>query len=455
MSTGSRAQPERVPVAERRHSLPPAVAFGGTALAFASVTLAAGVPTPLLVFFEQKWGFDAGMLTIAFATYAFGLLLALLVFGSLSDFVGRRPVLVGALCVQLLAMAMFFFASDIGWVIAARAVQGIATGAAFSAFTAALVELAPPGRRELGAVLGSVAPAAGLALGALLAGAAVQFTASPAKIVFGALAVVTSLGIGVAILSPETVSRRPGVRRALRPELTMPRAAVREFVAAVPVQTAAWMFVGLFMGLIPTIIRGLFHINSGLVNGATVFVEPGSAAIAALLVRRVSPRRTAKFGGAEIILGGALVIVAIAARVLPLLVLGGIIGGVGYGSSYSGSLRALTPLAEPDERAGLFAALFTVAYLAFGVPVIIAGQLIPRTGLLPTVIGYAVITVVVATIGLIAQSAAARRDTPADAATTQPDHQEAFVPGWPGCLPPNPSSHTSSAPFAEAVETTR
>jgi MFS family permease len=422
------------------------VAFWGTGLAFAGVTLAAGAPTPLLVFFEHKWGFHAGMLTIAFAIYAFGLLFALLVFGSLSDYIGRRPVLIGALCVQLLAMAMFFFASDIGWLVAARAVQGLATGAAFSAFTAALVELSPPSRRELGAVIGSVAPAGGLGLGALLTGAAVQFTPAPAKIVFAALALVTSLGVGIAILSAETAPRRPGARRALRPVLTIPRAAVREFLAAVPVQIGVWMFVGLFMGLVPTIVRGLFDINSGLVNGATAFVEPGSAAVAGLFIGRSTPRRSAQFGGAEIIVGGSLVIVAIAARLLPLVVLGGIVGGVGFGSSYSGSLRMLSPLAEPDERAGLFAALFTVAYLAFGVPVIIAGQLIPRTGLLPTVVGYAVVTVVVSAVGMIAQSAVARGGTSADAAKTQPDGDDDFVPGWPGCLPPNPSSHRSSVP---------
>ena len=278
----------------KRLSLPPAAAFGGVALAFAGVTLAAGAPAPLLVLFEREWGFHAGILTIAFAIYAVGLLAALLVVGSLSDYIGRRPVLIGALSAQLLAMVMFFFASDIGWVIAARAVQGVATGAAFSAFTAALIELAPRGRKELGAVIGSVAPAGGLALGALLTGAAIQFTGSPAKVVFAALAVVTSLGIGVAFLSKETVSRRPGARRALRPELSIPRPAAREFVAAVPLQIGAWMFVGLFLGLIPTIIRGLFHIDSGLVNGATVFVEPGSAAVAALFVGRISPRRSAR-----------------------------------------------------------------------------------------------------------------------------------------------------------------
>jgi hypothetical protein len=77
----------------RRSLLPPLVAFVGTALAFGSVTLAAGAPTPLLLFFEHKWGFHAGLLTIAFAIYAFGLLSALLIVGSLSDYrSARRPV---------------------------------------------------------------------------------------------------------------------------------------------------------------------------------------------------------------------------------------------------------------------------------------------------------------------------------------------------------------------------
>jgi MFS family permease len=424
------------------------VAFGGTGLAFAGVTLAAGAPTPLLVFFEHKWGFHAGMLTIAFAIYAFGLLLALLVVGSLSDYIGRRPVLIGALAVQVLAMVMFFFASNVGWLVAARAVQGLATGAAFSAFTAALVELAPPGRKELGAVIGSVAPAGGLGLGALLAGAAVQFTGSPARIVFAVLAVVTVLGIGVAILSSETAPRRPGARRALRPELSIPRPAAREFAAAVPVQIGAWMFVGLFMGLMPTIVRALFHIHNGLTIGATSCVEPGSAAVVGLFVSRVSPRGTARFGAAAMMVGGVLVLIGVGATTLSVVVVGGVIGGLGFGASYSGSLRTITPLAEPDQRAGLFAALFTVAYLAFGVPVIIAGQLIPRAGLRSTVIGYCVVTVVVATVGLVAQSVVARRGS-AKAPHPCSDENGTFVPGWPGCLPPSPSPETGSVPDPE------
>jgi MFS family permease len=435
---------------ETRRSLPPAVAFGGTGLAFAGVTFAAGAPTPLLVLFEHQWGFHAGILTVAFAIYAFGLLLALLTVGSLSDYIGRRPVLIGALSIQLLAMVLFFFASNIDWVIGARAVQGLATGTAFSAFTAALVELAPPGRRELGAVSGSVAPAGGIGLGALLTGAAIQFTRSPAKIVFAGLALVTFLGIGVAFLSAETVSRRPGARRALRPNLSIPGPAVREFVAAAPLQVGAWMFVGLFLGLIPTIIRGLFHINSGLLNGATVFAEPGAAAIVGLFVGHISPRTSNQLGGAAIIVGSAVVMVGIAARVLPLLVIGGLIGGVGWGSSYSGTLRMLSPLAEPDQRAGLFAAVFTVAYLAFGVPVIVAGQLIPGAGLSLTAIGYCVATVVVATTGLIAQAGVARRRTRAEAVKPRPDDDNGLVREWSRRLPRKTSSETGCPHSVEA-----
>jgi MFS family permease len=439
-------------MAQRRYSLPPAVAFAGTGLAFAGVTLAAGAPTPLLVFYEHRWGFDAGMLTIAFAIYAFGLLLALLVVGSLSDYIGRRPVLIGALAVQLLAMVMFFFASSVGWLVAARAVQGVATGAAFSAFTAALVELAPPGRKELGAVIGSVAPAGGLGLGALMAGAAVQFSGSPARIVFAVLAIVTLLGIGVAILSGETVPRRPGARRALRPELSIPRPAAREFAAAVPVQIGAWMFVGLFMGLMPTIVGELFHIDNGLTIGATVCVEPGSAAVVGLLVGRISPRGTARLGAAAVIVGAVLVTIGVSTTRMSLVVVGGVIGGVGFGASYSGSLRTLSPLAEPDQRAGLFAALFTVAYLAFGVPVIIAGQLIPRAGLLSTVVGYCVVTLVFAAAGLVAQLVIGRRGS-AKASEASIKDNAAFVPGWPGCLPPSPTPETGSVPDLGAVNT--
>jgi MFS family permease len=383
--------------------LPPSAAFAGSAAVFASLYVAAGAPTPLLVVFEQQWHFPAWVLTVAFASYALGLLAALLVAGSLSDHIGRRPVLVGSLLVELGAMVMFVFAPDIGWVIAARTVQGIATGAATSAFSASVVEHAPERHKKLGTVITSIAPAGGLGLGALLTGAAVQFSGHATAIVFTALAVIMVVGTGVAAFSAETVSRRPGATSALVPRVSVPRAARREFLAGIPVHMAAWMLAGLFMGLAPTIIRDLLGLHSGLLNGATAFVEPAAAAVAGLFLGRLTSRRTVFVGGTGVLLGTAVIEAGVATGMLSLLWVGGVIGGVGFGASFSGAIRTIAPLVPPHQRAGLFASIYLVAYLSFGVPAIIAGLLIAPVGLQGTVLGYGVAILVAATLGLVTQ----------------------------------------------------
>jgi hypothetical protein len=162
---------------------------------------------------------------------------------------------------------------------------------------------------------------------------------------------------------------------------------------------------GLFMGLMPTIIRTLFDIDSGLLNGATAALFPATATVTGLFVGRTVPRSAARLGGAATAAGAALVILAVATSALGLLLFGALVGGFGFGASYSGSLRSITPGVGPHELAGVFAALFSVAYVAFGLPVIIAGQLVPRAGLPATVIGYGVVAVAAATGGLIASTA--------------------------------------------------
>ncbi|MFG2039739.1 MFS transporter [Dactylosporangium sp. NPDC048998] len=404
----SAATLDRPLVAGRRRTLPPGMAFAGAALAFASLYLAAGAPTPLLVLFEHEWGFAPWVLTVAFAAYAFGLLASLLVVGSLSDHVGRRPVLIGALAVELAAMLMFVFAPGIGWVIAARIVQGVATGAASSAFTAALVELAPPAHKRLGGILGAVAPAGGLGLGALLTGAAVQFTHEANLIVFTSLAVIMALGTLTAALSAETVSRRPGALAALRPQVSVPRPARLDFLAAAPAHLASWMLAGLFMGLSPSILRDVFHHSSGLLGGVTAFLPPATAATAAYLLSRYPARPVVRFGTVAVLAGAALVLAGIGTITLPLLWVGGLVGGAGFGATFSGALRTVGPLAEAHQRAGLFAAVFLVAYLSFGVPVILAGQLVAPLGLLSTVLWYGGAIIVAALVALAAQLRLAR-----------------------------------------------
>ena len=198
------------------------------AAAFAAFFIAAGAPTPLLPIYEAKWHFPASMVTVAFGVYAIALLLTLLVVGSLSDHIGRRPLLIGALALELVSMLVFLVSPSISWIIAARIIQGVATAAATSSFSAAILELAPDKRKHLAGVITGLAPAAGIGVGALFSGVIAQFSSSAAATVWIILAVVMLIALVLRDLHPRdghTVSQAPSPRSARRSRSRPRRAA--------------------------------------------------------------------------------------------------------------------------------------------------------------------------------------------------------------------------------------
>jgi MFS family permease len=395
--------------AGRRHTLPAGLALAGEAITFTSLYLAAGVLTPLLVVYREEWKFPPSLLTLAFAVYAIGFLVAILTLGSLSDRIGRRPVLIAALVIQLASNVLFLLAPDIGWVIAGRIVQGVASGAASSALTAALVEVAPANRKRLATILGSVSVTGGLAAGSLLAGLAIQLTTDANTIVFVALILLTVLGIVVVVFSPETIRRTRGALRSLIPRVAVPPTARAEFAAAAPVIAASWMLAGLSGGLAPSMVRSVFHLESGLLNGLTGFVAPAVSAIIGLAFARVNPRRAMTIGIYASVVGPIVIMTGVFTGSLAVMIIGQAIAGVGFGAAFTAALRLIFPLAEADQRAGVVAGIYIVSYLAFGVPIVIAGLLTEPLGVVPTVAWYSAVSVLLALISLGAQLLLLRR----------------------------------------------
>ena len=409
----------------RRLTMPAGLALTGAAITFTSLYLAAGALMPLLVAYKEQWDLPTALLTLAFAVFAIGFLAAVLTLGSLSDHVGRRPVLLGALIIQLASNVMFLVAPDIDWVIAGRIVQGFATGAATTAFTAALVELAPPNRKRLGTILGSVGLTGGLAVGSLLAGIAIQLTTAANAIVFMVLTIITILGIVVMALSPESVTRVPGALRSLVPRVAIPPATRREFIAAVPVIAAVWMLSGLSGGIAPGLVRSVFLLNSGLLNGLSGFIAPAtSAVIGGVMFAHLDPRRSMTMGIYASIVGAIGIIGGVYAGSLAIMIIGQAVAGVGFGASFTASLRLIFPLAAAHQRAGVVASIYLVSYLAFGVPVVIAGQLASPFGVVPTVFWYSAVTVLLALVSLRAQLELGRQ-MPSASATPVVEHDRA------------------------------
>jgi MFS family permease len=97
---------------------------------------ASAAPTPLYRVYQARWGFSASTLTAVFAVYVLFLLMTVLIFGSLSDHVGRRPVIITALAVDTAACILFLLAHGVGVLFCARALQGIAVGLAATLYEA-------------------------------------------------------------------------------------------------------------------------------------------------------------------------------------------------------------------------------------------------------------------------------------------------------------------------------
>lgn len=389
----------------------PTVSFAGLATVFAAFFFAAGAPTPLLSLRQQEWQFSAGALSIAFSIYALGLLVALLIGGSLSDHVGRRPVMLAALYGELASMIVFLIAPTITWVIVARAFQGLATGFATSVFSAAIAEQAPAHLKKLAGGLAGASVAGGLGVGALLTGAAVQFTPDANTLVFTILAGVMVLAIVFVSFTAETAAKRPGALRSLTPRLGLPGNVRGEFAAGIPVHIAGWMFPAFFLGLSPGMLRLQFNLDGGLVAGFTAFLGPFAAAISSFVFNRHPARRSTLVGTSFTLLGTIVVLLGISAPWLPAVWIGAALGGIGFGASFGGQLRLIAPHIQSHQRAGVFSGIYTVAYLAFGIPVIIAGQLVPVLGLVPTLQWYAAAIITFAVPAILIQVARLRRDT--------------------------------------------
>ncbi|RDI17073.1 MFS transporter [Lentzea flaviverrucosa] len=393
---------DRTGTAVRRPFLSRGVGFAGISAAMVAILVAAGAPTPLLPIYQHQWGFAPWVLTLAFGIYAFSLLVSILVIGSLSDYVGRRPLMIAALAIDLVAMVMFLFAPSIGWVIAARVVQGVATGAASSALSAAVVELAPERFKKLGAQMTSMAPLGGLAIGALFAGLLAEFASDATFEVWLVLAVVMAAGTIFAVFTPETATRKPGAVASLNPRISLPVQVRRLYWTSVPGIVGGFMTMTAFMGLVPALLVAVFAVQSPIVGSLLAFVALGASTVASAFSSGVKAPRLRLGGTIAMVAGAVLFIGSIGATSLPLLWAAAIVGGGGIGASFAGTTRGLVPEVAPHERAGLFTAIFFVGYLAMGSSAIIAGLFVGVVGAATMAIGYGIAVAIVTLVSVVA-----------------------------------------------------
>ncbi|MFG2308663.1 MFS transporter [Streptomyces sp. NPDC048566] len=397
------------PPGGRRRELGRPAAFAALAVVFVLFLAASSAPSPLYVVYQQEWHFSATTLTTVFAVYVLGMIAALLVLGALSDHLGRRPVLLSAVALEAGSMILFLTAQDVGVLMAARLVQGIATGAAMTALGAALGDLNPAHAPHRAGVVTGAAPTFGLGLGALGCGFLVEYGPHPTRLVYALLLAGLVVAGGVLAALPETSLRRPGAVRSLQPRLRVASHLRADLLGLVPILVASWALGGLYLSLGPSVAAGLFGLTSHVVGGLVVTLLTVPASLTALTLRGWPVGRTLAVGASLLLAGTAVALAGVEDHVLVLAALGTVIAGVGFGASALAGFGTLARIAAPAERGELLSVAFVISYVSFSVPAVIAGIAVTHAGLHETAVVYAATVAVLSALALLAQGLLAQR----------------------------------------------
>ena len=404
---GPQPDPERA--RGRRYRLPAGAAF----LLQASITVfflaGSAAPTPLYALYQREWGFSPITTTIVFGVYAVAVLVALLIVGSLSDHIGRRPVLRTAIAVQAATMVLFATADNVPALLAARIAQGLATGAAVGAVGAGLVDQ----HRSRGTLANAVAPVTGTATGAIGAGLLVQYLPDPARLVYLVLLGIFILQWAGVALMAESATPKPGALSALRPRVSVPASVRGPVLAAIPALVAVWSLGSFYGSLAPALVGQLAGSGSAVLGGLALSILAGAGAVTVLVLRAAPPRRVMLLGMTTLVAGLGITLLAIAMSSVGVFLAGTAVAGVGFGAGFQGAIRTVLPLAAAHERAGVLSAMWIVSYLALGLPGVIAGYVVVHGGgLLASAREYAVAVMILAALAILGLARRPRHQRP-------------------------------------------
>lgn len=376
------------------------VGFTATAFAFALAMMGTTLPTPLYVLYRERFGFSELMITVIFATYAAGVIAALLLFGRLSDAIGRRPVLLAGLALSAASAIVFLVADGLALLIVGRVISGLSAGLFTGTATATLVDLAGPERRARATLVATLANMGGLGCGPLLAGVLSEWAGSPLRLTFCvdlALLVPATLGI---MAMPEPVATRSSLQ--LRPQRWRLPAEVRAtFAQAALAAFAGAAVLGLFTAVSPAFLGQTLGVTNRAAVGLVVFVVFAASTVGQMSLQVVGERLALPGGCLVLIAGMGLLALSLSLSSVTLLVLGGGVAGFGQGLSFRAGLAAVNARSPAERRAEVASSFFAVMYVAIALPVIGVGILAGIIGLRAAGLTFTAVVAALAAVVLL------------------------------------------------------
>ncbi|MDL5155144.1 MFS transporter [Actinomycetospora termitidis] len=368
------------------------------ALAFLVTMLGATLPTPLYPLYERELGFGQVVVTLIFATYAVGVAAALLLFGRLSDQLGRRAVLLPGLALAAISSAVFLIPDSVTALFVGRLLSGLSAGIFTGTATATLVDLAPEGRQARYSLVAACVNMLGLGLGPVVAGALAEFAPLPLFLPYAVHIVLVLLTAVGAYLVAEPIETPDGPVSWAPQKLGVPSEVRGVFVGAAVAGFAGFAVLGLFTAVSPAFLSQVLRVENHFVGGLVVFTLLGFSTIGQVASSRLSLRPALLTGCVALVVGVLLVGLSVALPSLWVLLVGAAVAGIGQGMSFRAGLGAVNTGTPPERRSEVASSFFLVLYVAISLPVIGEGIASAAFGLVTAGVVFSVIVAVIAAI---------------------------------------------------------
>ena len=384
------------------------LAFPLLAYAFAAIMVGTTLPTPMYSLYGEQMNFSVLTTTVVYATYAGGVLFALLAFGRWSDAIGRRPMLVAGVVFALSSAVVFLLADSVEMLLVGRVLSGLSAGVFTGTATAAVIEAAPPNWRAKAAAVATIANVGGLGAGPVVAGVLVQYAPHPLQLSF-IVHIALALLAGIAVLVVPETSQRAGSIGFQR--LSVPAEVRSVFVIAGLAAFAGFAVTGLFMAVAPAFVADVVGIDNHALAGLVAASIFAASAVAQIGARGIAPQRAVAIGCGVLVAAMAILVVALYLSSLTGLVTAGLVAGVGHGMTFSRGLAAVVERTPAQRRAEVSSTYFVVAYVAISLPVVGEGLVARAWGLQTAGVTFAIAVAVLAGICLAAILTQEARDS--------------------------------------------
>lgn len=354
------------PISEtQRWAYPLLLVLSGVALGVS------GLPAPLYGIYEENWHLSPLATTIVFAVYALAALAAVLVSGKISDVVGRKPVLLGAMVALLIGLGVFLVADSMAMLLLARAIHGAAVGSIVVAGAAALLDLRPNHGVRSGQLSG-VAFNVGMTVAIIGSALLAQYAPHPLRTPYAVVAVICLVvGIGLLALREPHTDRASGPIRIAKP--AVPQEIRGDFWFSALGAMASWSVLGVLLSLYPSLAARQSHIDNLVFGGAVVGATAFAAALAQLAATRVPAKYSAIIGDVGMAVSLLLTIPVLLTHQWQLVFVAAVLLGATFGLGFGGSLRHLSNVVPAGRRGETMSAFYLLAYSAMAVPTLVAG----------------------------------------------------------------------------------